>query len=43
VQTLVAFFRTQGVEIVEEIDVVQEDVRFALPPELMAVRPRGAA
>jgi len=43
VQTLVAFFRMQGVEIVEEIDIVQEDVRFALPAELMAVRPRGAA
>ena len=43
VQALVAFFRAQGIETVEEIEVVPEDVRFALPPELMAVRPRGAA
>ncbi len=43
VQELVAFFRGQGVQVVEEIEIIPEDVRFALPPELMAVRPRGAA
>ncbi len=43
VQALVAFFRTQGVQTVEEIEVVQEDVHFALPAELMAIQPRGAA
>ena len=43
VQTVVAFFRAQGVQAVEEIEVVLEDVHFALPTELTGVRPRGAA
>ncbi|HEU5394856.1 MAG TPA: 4-hydroxy-3-methylbut-2-enyl diphosphate reductase [Candidatus Methylomirabilis sp.] len=43
VQALVSFFRAQGVQAVEEIELVPEDVHFALPAELMAVRPRGAA
>jgi 4-hydroxy-3-methylbut-2-enyl diphosphate reductase len=43
VQALVAFFRRQGVQVVEEIEIIPEDVRFALPPELMSVQPRGAA
>ncbi|MBI2081159.1 MAG: 4-hydroxy-3-methylbut-2-enyl diphosphate reductase [candidate division NC10 bacterium] len=43
VQALVGFFRAHGVETVEEIEVVEEDVRFALPSELMAVQPRATA
>jgi 4-hydroxy-3-methylbut-2-en-1-yl diphosphate reductase len=31
VQRLVAFFRARGTEVVEELEVVQEDVRFMLP------------
>ncbi len=31
VQRLVAFFRERGTEDVEELEVVQEDVRFMLP------------
>lgn len=31
VQRLVAFFRARGTEAVEELEVVQEDVRFMLP------------
>jgi 4-hydroxy-3-methylbut-2-enyl diphosphate reductase len=31
VQRLVAFFRERGTEHVEELEVVQEDVRFMLP------------
>jgi 4-hydroxy-3-methylbut-2-en-1-yl diphosphate reductase len=31
VQRLVAFFRARGTEVVEELEVIKEDVRFMLP------------
>jgi len=31
VQRLVAFFQERGTEVVEELEVIQEDVRFMLP------------
>jgi 4-hydroxy-3-methylbut-2-enyl diphosphate reductase len=34
VQSLVAFFRSRGVDDVSELEVVQEDVRFMLPREI---------
>ncbi|MBI3002178.1 MAG: 4-hydroxy-3-methylbut-2-enyl diphosphate reductase [candidate division NC10 bacterium] len=43
VQALGGVVRARGGETVEEIEVVEEDVRFALPSELMAVQPRATA
>lgn len=34
VQELIAFLRERGFHSLEEIDLVEEDVRFSLPPEL---------
>jgi len=35
VEEVVHFLRTQGFDCVEEMEMVSEDVRFALPPELI--------
>ena len=35
VEQVVRFLRTQGFDCVEEMEMVSEDVRFALPPELI--------
>jgi 4-hydroxy-3-methylbut-2-en-1-yl diphosphate reductase len=44
VQELVQFFRARGVQEVEEVDVIREDVRFMLPkPVREAVATGGAA
>src|SRR6185312_10118284 len=45
VQRLVAFFRARGTEVVEELEVIQEDVRFMLPKTIrqaMATSDPGA-
>ena len=34
VQRLVAFFQARGTEVVEELEVIQEDVRFMLPKSI---------
>jgi len=34
VERVIGFFRARGVDDVEEVRVVEEDVRFALPPEV---------
>jgi 4-hydroxy-3-methylbut-2-enyl diphosphate reductase len=39
VQRVIARLRTLGYADVQEVEVIEEDVRFALPPELA---PRGA-
>jgi len=40
VTDLLAFLREQGFDRVEEVELVEEDVRFALPPELAAASTR---
>jgi 4-hydroxy-3-methylbut-2-enyl diphosphate reductase len=45
VRQVVDFMQSQGYGEVEEVETIAEDVRFALPPELisLAPRPKGAA
>jgi 4-hydroxy-3-methylbut-2-enyl diphosphate reductase len=45
VMQVVDFMRSQGFGEVEEVETIAEDVRFALPPELisLAPRPKGLA
>lgn len=38
VQSLVAYLRSEGFTALEEIELVDEDVRFSLPPELAAAQ-----
>ncbi len=40
VQQLITHLRDYGFHRVEEVELVEEDVRFALPPELAAASPR---
>lgn len=40
VQELVAFLRQRGFQRLEEVELVEEDVRFSLPPELNRAAPR---
>ena len=42
VRQVVEFLRAQGFGDLEEVETVAEDVRFALPPELIALAPRPA-
>ena len=42
VAQVVRFLKTQGFDRVEEVETVAEDVRFALPPELVSLAPRTA-
>ncbi len=42
VQRLVAFFRARGTEVVEELEVIQEDVRFMLPKTIRQAMAAGA-
>jgi 4-hydroxy-3-methylbut-2-enyl diphosphate reductase len=42
VRQVVEYLRYQGFGEVEEVETVAEDVRFALPPELLTLAPRGA-
>ncbi len=37
VQQVIAFLQQQGFSGLEEVEVIEEDVRFALPPELISV------
>ena len=41
VAQVVRFLKTQGFDRVEEVETVAEDVRFALPPELVSLAPRN--
>jgi 4-hydroxy-3-methylbut-2-enyl diphosphate reductase len=34
VQDLISYLQEQGFDSVEEVELVEEDVRFSLPPEL---------
>jgi 4-hydroxy-3-methylbut-2-enyl diphosphate reductase len=42
VQQVVDSLRAQGFRNLEEVEIVAEDVRFALPPELISLAPRPA-
>jgi 4-hydroxy-3-methylbut-2-enyl diphosphate reductase len=37
VERVIVFLRERGYSAVEEVEVIEEDVRFALPPELYAI------
>ena len=39
VEELVGFLRDQGFHRLEEVELVDEDVRFSLPPELTRAAP----
>lgn len=41
VAQVVQFLNSQGFDRVEEVETVAEDVRFALPPELVSLAPRA--
>ncbi|MBI4367374.1 MAG: 4-hydroxy-3-methylbut-2-enyl diphosphate reductase [Deltaproteobacteria bacterium] len=43
VEEVVRFFRDRGTDVVEELNVIPEDVRFGLPPELKAAYAKRAA
>ena len=40
VEELIAFLRDQGFDRLEEVELIDEDVRFSLPPELARAGPR---
>lgn len=42
VQRVIAFLKEHGFSTLEEVEVIEEDVRFALPPELFAIGSRPA-
>ena len=42
VQEVIAHLQQAGYGSVEEVEVIEEDVRFALPPELLARPARSA-
>jgi hypothetical protein len=39
VEDLIAFLRAQGFNRLEEVELIDEDVRFSLPPELTRAVP----
>ena len=43
VDQLISFLRSKGFAQLEEVETVAEDVRFALPPELISLAPRATA
>jgi 4-hydroxy-3-methylbut-2-enyl diphosphate reductase len=42
VEQVLGFLQSQGFDQLEEVETVAEDVRFALPPELISLSPRPA-
>jgi len=43
VQGVISFLQQHGFAALEEVEVIQEDVRFALPAELACLQARPAA